>query len=107
MLDIGGGYGDPVERPDEVFWTNHTGVQGISWSTWGGDVAEGSGTLLEVTECKPSCAEDPGKKSSVTVKAWEPMFNPDSVRIYSKFTVVRPGGKKETHNVAYQGPPAG
>jgi hypothetical protein len=107
MMDIGGGYGDPEERPAEIFWTNHTGVQNISWSSWGGDVAEGSGTLLEVTECKPSCAEDPGKKSSVTVKAWEPMFNPDSVRIYSKFTVIRGNGEKETHDVAYTGAGSG
>ena len=107
MLDIGGGYGDPVERPDEVFWTNHTGVQKISWSTWGGDVAEGSGTLLEVTDASPRAPRTRARRHPVAVKAWEPMFNPDSVRIYSKFTVVRPGGQKETHKVAYQGPPAG
>lgn len=107
MMDIGGGYGDPEERPSEVFWTNHTGVKDLAWNSWGGDVAEGSGTLVEVIDCKPSCAEDPGKKSSVTVKAWEPVFKPDNSRVYSKFSVVRPSGEKETHNVAVNGPPAG
>ena len=106
MADITGGYGLPLVRPVEVSWSEYAGVQGISWRSWGGDVARGSGVLREVIDCVPTCAEDPGRLTRVKVEAWEPIVNQHDVRLYSKLTVMRPKGKKETHDVQMTGPGA-
>jgi hypothetical protein len=105
-MDIGSGYGDPLVRPPEIFWSEYAGVRGIGWKTWGGEVAKGSGTLREVTACVPSCVEDPGKRTPVTIEAWEPVYNRQGVRLYSKVTVVPAKGKKETHDVHLTAPGA-
>jgi hypothetical protein len=65
---------------------NHSVLQAISWATWGGEVAEGSATLVGV-ECTPSCAEGPEVRHSVALKAWQPSFTPDNARYYSKLTL--------------------
>ena len=106
MADITGGYGLPLVQPLEIFWSEYAGVAGISWRRWGGDVARGTGILREVTDCVPSCAEDPGRLTRVTVEAWKPVVNQRDVRMYSKVTVVRPMGGKETHDVHVTGPGA-
>ena len=78
---------------------NHSQLDNISWSEWGGDVAVGSGTLFRVVTCKPSCAEDPGQHVPATVKAWEPTFTTDSLRYYSKITVEPSSGEEFTVDV--------
>jgi hypothetical protein len=75
-----------TEQPSEVIVGNHSVLEGISWTTWGGDVAEGSATLVGV-DCTPSCAEGPEVRYSVGLKAWQPSFTPDNVRYYSKLTL--------------------
>jgi hypothetical protein len=77
---------------------NHEVLEGISWSTWGEEVAEGSGTLVGV-ECEPSCAEGPEVRNTVTVRAWEPSFTPDGVRYYSKLTFLGSGVERLTLDV--------
>jgi hypothetical protein len=79
--------GDLTEKPSEIILGNHSQLEEITWSEWGADLAVGSGTLFRIVECDPSCAEDPGERLPATVKAWEPTFNPDNVRYYSKLTV--------------------
>jgi hypothetical protein len=92
--------GQLTERPSEIVLGNHTQLEEISWSESGGDVAIGSGTLFRIVACEPSCAEDPGERVPATIKAWEPTFNPDSIRYYSKLTVEPSTGDKFTVNVA-------
>ena len=97
--------GEPADRPGKIILGNHSQLEGISWSSWGGEVAEGSGTLFEVVDCEPTCAEDPGERTEVTLKAWEPSFNPESVRLYSKLTIIRAGGERETIQIPTAGGP--
>jgi hypothetical protein len=92
--------GELTEQPSEIILNNHDQLEDISWSETGGDVAIGSGTLFRIVACEPSCAEDPGERVPATVKAWEPTFNPDSVRYYSKLTVEPSTGEKFTVSVS-------
>jgi hypothetical protein len=92
--------GDLTDKPSEIILGNHSQLEGITWSEWGGDVAVGSGTLFRIVNCEPSCAEDPGERLPATVKAWEPTFNPDNVRYYSKLTIEPSAGDRFTMNVA-------
>lgn len=92
--------GQLTEQPSEIVLSNHTQLEEISWSESGGDVAIGSGTLFRIVACEPSCAEDPGERVPATIKAWEPTFNPDSIRYYSKLTVEPSSGEKFTVTVA-------
>ena len=91
--------GQLTEGPSEIILGNHTQLEAISWSESGGEVAIGTGTLFRVVACEPSCAEDPGERVPATVKAWEPTFNPDSARYYSKVTVEPSTGEKFTVDV--------
>ena len=92
--------GDLTEQPSEIILNNHDQLEEISWSETGGEVAIGSGTLFRIVACEPSCAQDPGERVPATVKAWEPTFNPDSVRYYSKLTVEPSTGEKFTVSVS-------
>jgi hypothetical protein len=92
--------GELTEQPSEIILNNHDQLEEVSWSETGGDVAIGSGTLFRIVACDPSCAEDPGERVPATVKAWEPMFNPDSVRYYSKLTIEPSSGQKFTVSVS-------
>jgi hypothetical protein len=75
-----------IDQPSEMIVGNHSVLEAITWTTWGGEVAEGSATLVGV-DCNPSCAEGPEVRYSVGLKAWQPSFTPDNVRYYSKLTV--------------------
>jgi hypothetical protein len=92
--------GELTEQPSEIILNNHDQLDEVSWSETGGDVAIGSGTLFRIVACEPSCAEDPGERVPATVKAWEPTFNPDSIRYYSKLTVEPSTGEKFTVSVS-------
>jgi hypothetical protein len=92
--------GQLTDQPSEIVLNNHDQLEEVSWSETGGDVAIGSGTLFRIVACEPSCAEDPGERVPATVKAWEPTFNPDSVRYYSKLTVEPSTGEKFTVSVS-------
>lgn len=79
--------GQLTDQPSEIALRNHTQLEDISWSESGGEVAIGSGTLVRIGACEPSCADAPGERVPATIKAWEPAFTSDSVRFYSKITV--------------------
>lgn len=87
-----------THRPGQILIGNHSVLEGISWTTWGEDVAEGIGTLVGV-ECDPSCAEGPETRDQVTVKAWKPSFNPNGARYYSKITLAGPQTPRLTLDV--------
>jgi hypothetical protein len=84
--------GELSDRPGQIILTDHSLLENISWSSYGGEVSEASATLYEPIHCLPSCADDPGDRVSATVKAWQPSFTPDGVRYYSKLTVVNADG---------------
>jgi hypothetical protein len=84
-----------ADRPAKVIVGNHSVIEGIAWSTWGNDVAEGNATLVGV-DCIPSCAEGPEVRHPITIKAWEPSFTPDNARYYSKITMLGPETERFT-----------
>ena len=92
--------GQLTDQPSEIILNNHDQLEDVSWSETGGEVAIGSGTLFRIVACEPSCAESPGETVPATIKAWEPAFNPDSIRYYSKLTVEPSTGEKVTVSVS-------
>jgi hypothetical protein len=91
--------GQFTERPGAILLGPHHDLVAISWSETGGEVAIGMGTLV-VTGCEPTCAEGSVKRASATVKAWEPVFNSDNVRFYSKITVEPSNAEKLTYSIS-------
>ena len=79
--------GQLTDQPSEIVLGKNSQLQDISWSESGGEVAIGSGTLFRIVACEPSCADDPGERVPATIKAWEPAFNSNNERFYSKITV--------------------
>lgn len=86
--------GQLTERPGSILLRPHQDLEAISWSETGGEVAIGTGTLV-VTGCEPTC-----ERASATVKAWEPVFNSDNVRFYSKITVEPSNAEKVTFSIS-------
>lgn len=86
--------GQLTERPGAILLRPHQDLEAISWSETGGEVAIGTGTLV-VTGCEPTC-----ERASATVKAWEPVFNSDNVRFYSKITVEPSNAEKVTFSIS-------
>jgi hypothetical protein len=55
-----------------------TGVmEDMTWTSWGVDGAEGSGTDRSV-ECQPNCAQGARLTNPILVRAWNPL-TPNSV----------------------------
>lgn len=80
-----------TERPSKVLLTNHGGAEGVTWSSYGGETATGSGTLTG-SDCKPNCAEGKPTRDPITLTASDPQFTPQNKRFYAKL-VVEPQGK--------------
>ena len=91
--------GQLTPRPGAIVLGPHHDLEAISWSETGGEVAIGTGTLV-ITGCEPTCSEGSGERASATVKAWEPAFNTDNTRFYSKITVEPSNGEKVTYSVS-------
>ena len=86
--------GQLTDRPGAILLRPNKNLEAISWSETGGEVAIGMGTYVD-TECEPTCAEP----ASAEVKAWEPGFNSENDRFYSKITVEPSNAEKETFTV--------
>lgn len=89
----------PVQQEPVRFDYNcdNTGVMAdMTWTSWGVDGAEGSGTDRSI-ECKPNCAEGPLLTNPIVVHAWNPLpptaVNcPPEVQFYSELTIAYPHG---------------
>lgn len=46
----------PEQKPNEFNFYEHTGMDEIVWSSWGGQTAEGDGDLSD-DDCNPDCAD--------------------------------------------------
>ena len=74
-----------------------TGVlQDMTWTAWGDDGAQGTGTDASV-ECKPNCAQGTRLTNPVVVHAWNPLppisaLCPDGVKFYSDLSIAYPKG---------------
>jgi len=69
----------PPQRPTRFDYNcDGTGVlQDMTWTTWGGDGANGTGTDSS-TECKPNYAKGTRLTNPVVVHAWNPLACPPS-----------------------------
>jgi hypothetical protein len=91
--------GQPVEgRPASFAYNcNNTGVmQDMTWSAWGPDGAQGTGTDSSV-ECQPNCAQGATLVNPIVVHAWNPVPSrsaacPQDVEFYSDLTIAYPHG---------------
>ena len=92
--------GQLTEDPTEIILGNHTQLRGNHLERNGRRRRHRVGHALPHVKCEPSCADDPGERVPATVKAWEPTFNPDSTRYYSKLTVEPSTGEKFTVSVS-------
>jgi hypothetical protein len=45
---------NPLQRPAQYIMYEHTEVDGITWSSWGGQTAQGNGDLSN-DDCNPDC----------------------------------------------------
>lgn len=73
---------------------DQTGVmQDMTWSSWGPDGADGTGTDSSV-ECQPNCAEGTRLFNPIAVHAWNPLSAapgcPSDVRFYADLTIAYP-----------------
>src|SRR3954471_2255740 len=91
--------GQPVEgRPTSFAYNcNNTGVmKDMTWSAWGSDGAQGTGTDSSV-ECQPNCAQGATLVNPIVVHAWNPMTSPNAacpqdIKFYSDMTIAYPKG---------------
>jgi hypothetical protein len=88
----------PVERPASFAYNcDNTGVmRDMTWSAWGADGANGTGTDSSV-ECKPNCAQGATLTNPIVVHAWNPVAAPaaacpPNVKFYTDMTIAYPNG---------------
>ena len=88
----------PPQRPTRFEYNcDGTGVlQDVTWTTWGVDGANGTGTDSSI-ECKPNCAQGTRLTNPVVVHAWNPLapnsaLCPSGVRLYSDLSIAYPEG---------------
>lgn len=88
----------PSERPAGVllYGCNSAGkwLQDMTWTAWGSDGADGSGTFTYKT-CDPDCASDHGTSVPVVVHAKNPKSAPDlhcviNVQFFTDITLAFP-----------------
>lgn len=86
------------EKPQTVVYgCDSTNImENMSWSAWGPDGAQGTGTDNAV-ECQPNCAQGNHLYNPIVVHAWNPRPAgqpgcPAGVQFYSDFTVAYPAG---------------
>lgn len=84
------------EKPSRVVYNcDSTGVMdGMTWTSWGGDGATGTGTDNSV-ECQPDCAQGPHLINPIVVHAWNPKPAaepgcPANVAFYSDLVIAYP-----------------
>lgn len=87
----------PVERPVSFQYNcDNTGVmQEMTWTSWGADGADGTGTDRAV-ECQPNCAQGTALVNPIVVHAWNPVTPassecPQGVKFYTDMTIAYPG----------------
>lgn len=87
-----------VEQPTTFEYNcDNTGVMtDMTWSTWGADGANGTGTDRSV-ECKPNCAQGTTLTNPIEVHAWNPVASPNpacpkDVEFYADMTIAYPDG---------------
>lgn len=88
----------PQQRPARFAYNcDQTGVvQDMTWTAWGPDGANGTGTDNAV-ECQPNCAEGKHLVNPVVVHAWNPKppvnaACPRDVQFYADLTIAYPEG---------------
>lgn len=70
----------------------NTALSGLKWSSFGGAIAKGKGTL-ETNTCTPNCAEGKTVRYAVTVKATKPRTCKRGTRVYNKLALQFTGAK--------------
>lgn len=84
-----------ASRPKLVTLTcadGNTVLKGLSWSSFGGQSAQGKGIFVTNT-CEPTCAAGKDVSYPVAVKATSPRTCKKGVRVYNKLTVTFTGRK--------------
>ncbi|HJP79651.1 MAG TPA: hypothetical protein VJ914_35595 [Pseudonocardiaceae bacterium] len=82
----------PAQRPAEFDIYNHTELTGLSWSSWGGMTARGSGVLDDV-DCTPDCASGHDDKFPATIVLSD-VREVNGQLEYTRFTVTFQGQDK-------------
>jgi hypothetical protein len=93
--------GADQNRPTQVVlqgcMSNGLWLEGMTWSTWGPDGADGTGTIAANT-CEVNCASGPVVKNPVVVHAQNPQPAPQrshcpaDVQFYSQVVLAFPNG---------------
>jgi hypothetical protein len=90
--------GPLVQRPTSFEYNcDNTGVMSdMTWTAWGADGANGTGTDSSV-ECKPNCAQGTTLTNPIVVHAWNPATSPAAacprdVEFYTDMTIAYPHG---------------
>jgi hypothetical protein len=68
----------------------NTVLKGLRWSSFGGNDARASGTLV-INTCEPNCAAGRDVSYPVSAKASEPRSCRKGVRVYNKLTLTFAG----------------
>jgi len=68
----------------------NTALQGLRWSSFGGQIAHASGKLVMNT-CEPNCAAGKDVSYPVSAKASEPRNCRKGVRVYNRLTLTFTG----------------
>lgn len=81
-----------AQKPAELDIYNHTELTGITWSSWGGAKAQGSG-VLHNNDCTPDCASghDDTYAAKITLTDVQPV---NAKHEYTRYTVTFQGQDK-------------